>query len=401
MAAGRSRWGVWLISGSMVFVFVFAALFGIAVLGMFRGGAMGPQASNSACGTPSGGGGTAVVAVTGTIPTLTAEQQHNAQVIAGVALGLGLGQQGVLIGIVAALTESTLINVGHGDLLGPDSIGLFQERAPWGPLSVRTDPAGAAGLFYKGGMGGQRGLMGVPGWQSMPPQQAAQAVEQSEFSDGSNYLKNLPAATNYTAALMAGQPAASAVPATGPTTATVAPLPNAPLPANCPPAAAAAGGAAYSPPGLQQNDSQDPTTFGWVRAGPMEPLNYQGHAFGQVAKGTAKLWTAMLTELVPLIPGGLDSYLGAYENRQNVNNPAMASFHSFGLAVDINYDRNPNGSSAQSLQGGQFVLPMATHDVLAKYCMAWGGDFKGTPDPMHAEIHCTPKQIATWSATQP
>ena len=42
------------------------------------------------------------------------------------------------------------------------------------------------------------------------------------------------------------------------------------------------------------------------------------------------------------------------------------------------------------MQGRQYALPMATHDVLAKYCMTWGGDFRGTPDPMHAEIHCTP-----------
>ena len=109
----------------------------------------------------------------------------------------------------------------------------------------------------------------------------------------------------------------------------------------------------------------------------------------------------MLTELVPLIPGGLNANLGCYENRRNVNSPGVWSFHSYGLACDLNYDVNANGTTAQSLQGRQFALPMATHDVLAKYCMTWGGDFRGTPDPMHAEIHCTPTQIATWAATQP
>ena len=49
--------------------------------------------------------------------------------------------------------------------------------------------------------------------------------------------------------------------------------------------------------------------------------------------------------------------------------------------------------TAQSLQGRQFALPMVTRDVLAKFCMQWSGDFRGTPDPMHARIHCTPTQI--------
>ena len=160
-------------------------------------------------------------------------------------------------------------------------------------------------------------------------------------------------------------------------------------------------GAVYSPPGLQQNDSQDPSTFGWVHGGPLEPLVWQGHNFGQVAKGTAKLWTALLNELVPLIPGGLNNDLGCFQDRANVNNPSVLSFHAYALACDLNSGVNCNGCSAQSLQGKQFALPMATHDVVAKYCAQWGGDFRGIPDPMHIEIHCTPAQIAAWSATQP
>ncbi|HEY5149419.1 MAG TPA: M15 family metallopeptidase, partial [Mycobacterium sp.] len=157
----------------------------------------------------------------------------------------------------------------------------------------------------------------------------------------------------------------------------------------------------YTPPGLQQNDSQDPSTFGWVHGGPLEPLVWQGHNFGQVATGTAKLWTALLNELVPLIPGGLTSDLGCFDDRANVNNPAVLSFHAYGLACDLNTGVNGNGSTPQSLQGRQFALPMVTHDVVAKYCAQWGGDFRGVPDPMHVEIHCTPAQIAAWSATQP
>ena len=377
MATSRRapRWGLWLISGSLAVTVLSAMLFGVAAVGMLGGGAMGGKSTS--CGTTTAV--PAMVQVTGTLPTLTAEQQHNAQVIAGVALARGLGQPGVLVGIVTALTESTLINVNHGDILGPDSIGLFQQRTNWGPLSVRTDPAGSAGLFY------DALLKLSPVWTSQPVQMQAQHVEQSEFSSGSNYLKNLPAATAITSAMLAGQPAATAVVAVA-------------APAPCPGAAPAA---AAGPPGLTRTTSQDPASFGWVHAGPMEPLVFQGHSFGQVAKGTAKLWAAMLTELVPLIPGGLTADLGCFEDRANVNNPSVLSFHAYGIACDLNTGVNANGATPQSLQGRQFALPLATHDVVAKYCMQWGGDFKGTPDPMHVEIHCTPTQVAAWSATQP
>ena len=389
------RWVWYLVSAKLILVVVLVVLVGVAVLGMFGGAgasALRQRSAGASCGTPAG---PAVVQVTGTLPTLTAEQQHNAQVIAGVALARGLGQPGVLVGIVTALTEATLINVNHGDLLGPDSIGLFQQRTGWGPISVRTDPAGSAGLFY------DALLKLSPVWTSQPVQMQAQHVEQSEFSDGSNYLKNLPAATAITSALLAGQPATPvpAVPAAGPTSITIGPLAPA-TPAPCPGAAPAAAAAA-SPPGLTRTTSQDPASFGWIHAGPMEPLLFQGHNFGQVAKGTAKLWTAMLTELVPLIPGGLNSDLGCFEDRANRNNPSVLSFHAYGIACDLNSGVNSNGSTAQSLQGKQYALPMSTHDIAAKFGMDWGGDFRGVPDPMHLELAVTPQQVAAWVAANP
>ena len=69
-AGGRrtARWGLWLISGSMVFFVLFAALFGVAVVvGMLGGGAMGAQPS--ACGTTGG----APVQVTAGAPGLNPE----------------------------------------------------------------------------------------------------------------------------------------------------------------------------------------------------------------------------------------------------------------------------------------------------------------------------------------
>ena len=206
-----------------------------------------PSSRGSACGTP---GGPAVtgrpVAVAGNAPGLTAEQLHNAQAIAGVALGLGLGEQGVVIGIVTAITESTLVNINFGDFNSNGTMttsrGLFQQIDAWGPLADRLDPVKAATMFYTGGQAGQRGLMQVPGWQQMTVAAASQAVQGSQFASGSNYQSNLAWAQSITTSLMAGQPAA---PVTGPTTVVIAPLPAAPLPAGCgtTPAAGAPAGA--------------------------------------------------------------------------------------------------------------------------------------------------------------
>ena len=68
----------------------------------------------------------------------------------------------------------------------------------WGPLQDRLDPAKSAELFYTGGADGSPGLMDIPGWESMPVPQAAQAVERSQFADGRNYAGNLEAATALT-----------------------------------------------------------------------------------------------------------------------------------------------------------------------------------------------------------
>ena len=65
-----------------------------------------------------------------------------------------------------------------------------------------------------------------------------------------------------------------------------------------------------APSGMRQNNSQDPSSFGWVRAGPTESLTWRGNDVGEVAVGTEQLWTAMLDELVPTIPGGLTNELG-------------------------------------------------------------------------------------------
>jgi hypothetical protein len=125
---------------------------------------------------------------------LDAEQASNLGVILGVGDRVGVGQPGKVIAVMTALTESSLRNVDHGDEVGPDSRGLFQQRDGWGPVGVRMDPAGAAGLFYSA-------LVNVPRWTSLEPWRAAQAVQRSAFSDGENYRQNYEAAVNLAGAV--------------------------------------------------------------------------------------------------------------------------------------------------------------------------------------------------------
>lgn len=169
-------------------------------------------ASTSACTVQSalnGLGGNCTVSGDGST-ALTAEQNANAKTIVEVALGLGMGQRAAEIGVVVALTEATLNNVGFGDIQNgsmTSSRGLFQQIATWGSEADRTNPTKAAMMFYTGGQAGQKGLQDIPGWQQMTIPQAAQAVEQSGVADGSNYQKNLALGIAITASLIgAGVP---------------------------------------------------------------------------------------------------------------------------------------------------------------------------------------------------
>lgn len=85
-------------------------------------------------------------------------QINNAITIAQVAKKLGGGRRDILAGISGALVESNLKNVNYGDR---DSLGMFQQRAPWGSAQARTNPRKAARMFYQGGHGGQQGLFDI------------------------------------------------------------------------------------------------------------------------------------------------------------------------------------------------------------------------------------------------
>jgi hypothetical protein len=102
---------------------------------------------------------------------LTADQAVNATTIAAVGRRLGLPDHAVTVALAAALQESGLHNLDHGDL---DSIGLFQQRPSqgWGTPAQIMSPRFSSAAFY------QR-LAQLPDWQTMSVTEAAQAVQHS------------------------------------------------------------------------------------------------------------------------------------------------------------------------------------------------------------------------------
>lgn len=111
---------------------------------------------------------------------LNREQLRNAAIIYKVGMQLGASQRDIQIALITALTESNLINVNYGDR---DSLGLFQQRAAWGSVAQRMDPASSARMFFLGGHQGQRGLFDFKNRDRMGMGEAAQAVQVSAFPD--------------------------------------------------------------------------------------------------------------------------------------------------------------------------------------------------------------------------
>lgn len=102
---------------------------------------------------------------------LDSDQAANATTVAAVGKRLGLADHAVTIALAAALQESGLRNLGHGDR---DSLGLFQQRPSqgWGTPEAILTPRLAAARFYER-------LATVAGWQTLSVSAAAQRVQRS------------------------------------------------------------------------------------------------------------------------------------------------------------------------------------------------------------------------------
>lgn len=143
---------------------------------------------------------------------------HAATIVTTGARTPNTGRQGVLIALIAALTESTLRMLANtsaypesadypNDGVGSDhdSLGLFQMRpaSGWGTVAELMNAEYQARAFFGGPLGpnagSPRGLLDIAGWQQMGPGEAAQAVEVSAYPD--RYQNYQPVAEAILAAL--------------------------------------------------------------------------------------------------------------------------------------------------------------------------------------------------------
>jgi hypothetical protein len=102
---------------------------------------------------------------------LDREQAANAITITAAASAVGVPHHAVTIAVAAALQESQLHNLPHGDR---DSLGLFQQRPSqgWGSADQILNPRLAAESFF-------RALAGIDHWQTLSVNAAAQLVQRS------------------------------------------------------------------------------------------------------------------------------------------------------------------------------------------------------------------------------
>lgn len=71
------------------------------------------------------------------------------------------------------------------------------------------------------------------------------------------------------------------------------------------------------------------------------------------------------------------SYDGCY-NYRPIQGSSNLSFHSWGIAIDLNYDGNELGNE-------HGTMDKAVVAIFKKYGFFWGGDYNGRKDPMHFE----------------
>lgn len=140
---------------------------------------------------------TATAARVGSVGAYGPEQLTNAAAVieAGQAMGLSVRDQ--TIGVMTAMGESSLRVVDHGDTAGPDSRGLFQQRAngAWGSYTDRMDPTTSATSFFTA-------LSGVQGRDSTSPTLVAHAVQRN--ADPQHYAKYWDDAVAVVSALTPG-----------------------------------------------------------------------------------------------------------------------------------------------------------------------------------------------------
>lgn len=242
----------------------------LLLLGLAGGAGQVISEVTGACGAAATGGSVTADPASvpgGSVAGFSGEQLVNAAQILRAGADLGVSEYGQTVGVMTAMGESTLVNVDRGDAVGPDSRGLFQQRAngAWGTYEQRMDPYTAATNFF-------RALLRVPSWETLPPTIAANRVQRN--ADPYYYTRYWEPARQVVAAL-AGTRAAQQ-----PKPAPPKPAPPQPAPAGAAPVTNTAG--PLSPPTQALADEVWAADLGVLSIGGTRPVaaDMAGHPAG-------------------------------------------------------------------------------------------------------------------------
>jgi hypothetical protein len=166
------------VAGGLLFLAMVIPLGFLLVIGFLDEDAASSDTAGCLPGITAPNGGADAYATIGLSGDEITQARQDAAAIIAQGNADHVPPRGWTIAVAAAIQESRLLNVNYGDR---DSLGLFQQRTAWGPAADRLTPRIAAHMFYTGGQGGQPGLLDIPGWQSLPLTEAAQAVQRSGF----------------------------------------------------------------------------------------------------------------------------------------------------------------------------------------------------------------------------
>ena len=177
------------------------------------------QPVTAACGTAAAPADLVAPAASGgkAVGSYTAAQVTVAGQIVAAGKSLGVSPRGQTIGIMTGIGESGLAPINVGDSAGPDSRGVFQQRADgWGTYAQRMDPFQSAVSFFKA-------LITTP-YDTMTPTAAAHLTQRNAdpgyytkfWADAVMLYAQITGDPNMAAALAVpvAAPAAPAVPCT-------------------------------------------------------------------------------------------------------------------------------------------------------------------------------------------
>ncbi|GAA4378152.1 M23 family metallopeptidase [Paeniglutamicibacter cryotolerans] len=182
-------------TGGIILVIIIVFLGPVAILLLL---VLGTSNSPSATGTCADRAQTPAALPAGntTVAGFSGTQLKNAALIMDAATDLELPVAAQILGVQAAIGESSLTMIDFGDELGPDSRGLFQQRdnGMWGSYAQRMDPRTSATSFFKA-------LTTVKEWQNLEPSLAIHRVQRN--ADPNHYTPSRASAVAIVKALSA------------------------------------------------------------------------------------------------------------------------------------------------------------------------------------------------------